>query len=260
MGPLTPNPETSQTSAGGNDIREATTSDDDRNVESQSRDCSASADPNDEASPADKPHWRRKIRRWFRVAFRITPAVTGVATLAVIIAQSVIYKGQWQVMQAQLELQGQALAQAKTIQQTSDRAWIVVKGIVLTNPIKAGEHAETYIIFTNAGKTPANNVHYSMWNGIDATGTPFNKLTRPAIEGTGSRAVLAPSADMPQHTKTMRQVSEDAAIGVMNGLYRLYVYGVIEYDDLAGHHSTDFCFSGRSVNEFYACADGNEAR
>lgn len=204
----------------------------------------------------------KRRRRWFRAALRVTPALTGIAMLAVIIAQAVIYNGQWRVMQEQLRLQGIALEQAKEIQRRSDRAWVAVHSVGLDRIVKPWENAFSTVNFVNAGKTPANNVRFEMWTGIDVPAKSFRELKRPTLAGMESQGVIPPvSVPDPQHIQT-NVITEALAKSIEGGFMHVYVYGTIQYDDDAGHHSTDFCFEAREATvktEYTACIDGNVA-
>jgi len=210
-----------------------------------------------------RPSKRKRLRMWLRkwqvVVELIVAVVLGLATIAVILWQAVIYRAQWIVMQDQFTLQQTALEQSRL----AERAWMVVKAASLKEVVKAGEYAQSNLLFVNAGRTPANNVHLHWWTGVEVPGQRVSALPKTTLEGYDSQAVLPPLVDSPQHITTKVRLNEDTIKLVSAGRYQVYVYGTVSYDDVVGHHTTDFCFTSKdaaTTTDYNTCIDGNVAK
>jgi hypothetical protein len=187
--------------------------------------------------------FRRWLKRWKILLQLLVPSIFSIAILLVVVWQAIIYKRQWEVMQKQL-------AQAKAIQESSDRAWIVVKGAALKKPIKVGERAAAKVLFTNTGKTPAQETVTLTWIVISKP-TPKEKLERTDISERSS-GTHAPGVEYEADIETQDALTREEVDALISDSYRLYVYGTISYDDVFGHHWTDdFCLFNRPAETTY---------
>jgi len=147
----------------------------------------------------------------------------------------------------------------KTSLQTTERAWITIKGVTLGKGMVAGEEIPLSAGFQNSGHSPALHVTVKHLVAISST-LPFEaKLNFPNSPPTQSLAVLGPDSKMMSH------VQHSVTIEDMNNLIAqkayLYSFGIIEYVDIFdANHWTTFCYRSKSLSDLnlVACSGWND--
>lgn len=190
------------------------------------------------------------------------------ALLIVAIAQVLIYYGQQQIMRAQLDamkeqatvLQGSleetrklvgqneraviaAEQGAQTAAQTmkvSQRAYVGVTKVTLNRPVRHFNEATIWIFIENKGLTPARNITIRSYRGY--SNITVDEFSYDPLPDLPSQAVLLPGS---KAEATMQTASFPEAFreSYFKQGHRLYIWGIIEYDDVFGdHHRTLFCY------------------
>jgi len=186
----------------------------------------------------------------------IVIAFSAFFTLVAICCQALIYFCQLKEMQkashaatkAAKAAEDSVILAEKT--RLDQRAWIGIKGAVLTKQIKPGERPAATVRFTNTGRTPAQRTKIRMWI-VMSKPTSNENLERPEISEVSS-GPLPVDAVYEANIEMRDALTQEQVDGLITDTYRLYVYGTIAYDDMFGRHWTDdFCFFNQPVGSTY---------
>jgi len=124
--------------------------------------------------------------------------------------------------------------------------------------VKEGEETSFGFIITNSGRTPAMNV---------IQGTSYISLLASAKfsprypGGTERAGVFQPNAKVWAITPTTGRWTKLQVDNLKNGVYALYLFGTISYDDVFGatHHTTICMELSKDLTGFFTCATYNKA-
>lgn len=179
---------------------------------------------------------------------RWTTIFTGVIAVATVI-YAVVSSCQLTVMRRQLENS-----------QLDQRAWV---GPVEAIIPKTGERPEPHlgVKIVNSGKTPARKVLAKISTQYLSAETEFAPSYKDdPVEPSVS--VIQPGMWINLFSRaTLGTMTSQEMDGVRAGRNRLYLYGLITYEDIFGRpHSTRFCLYLQSdLSGFNACSTYNDA-
>jgi hypothetical protein len=169
---------------------------------------------------------------------------------------------QGEIMREQLKLQGEQIQVVRTLQEQSDRPWVLVSSIELGTAPKVGAPIIVAVLFTNSGRTPANNVDAQTW--ITVTGEKdMGKFERPESRMLQSKSVVPPGAvtGIQKVSTTGPGATEVDVEAINTGKRSIFVYGRVSYDVPGGKGETDFCYQYLpSWSTFAAYREGNYAK
>ncbi|HMK56480.1 MAG TPA: hypothetical protein VK448_07585 [Dissulfurispiraceae bacterium] len=121
----------------------------------------------------------------------------------------------------------------------SERAWIGLDKLQLTNDLKAEENFEINYIVKNFGRAPALNVRKVFEWRIEPT-SKMDNFNIPKIPDNSEVTVILPNASATFHPfVNMSPISTEQFNNIMNGTDTLLVMSVFEYEDsFANKHIT----------------------
>ncbi len=201
----------------------------------------------------EKAYWERQIRlnKWLN-------GITAAGVVAAIVAFIPLII---QMRAAQITTQTaiEQLQMAKTSLQTTERAWVTVKGITLNSPMIAGQEPLAVAGLHNSGRSPALHMTVHHWLKIAPSLLPTDK---PELRRTpvASLAVLGPDSKVTSATKFLTVTMEEMS-NMRAGKAHLYSYGIIQYRDVFyADHWTRFCYRTRDLSDLnmVACPEWNE--
>jgi hypothetical protein len=150
------------------------------------------------------------------------------------------------------------------------RAWVTISASQLVSPLVVGERPVIVVTLVNSGKTPALNVVSS--GDADTVARGFSESEINSSLGTGhpgSKFVIGPGVTAKTMCNGLRLIADETEIDDLHAASsekgpRLYVRGVIAYDDIFGKpHRTTFCawINGRDLEgpTMHSCEFGNTA-
>jgi hypothetical protein len=154
-------------------------------------------------------------------------------------------------------------AEAATAALTSDRAWIVYSGANI-KPRNIGEPIRYTVKFTNSGKTPGLNV---MARHVVKIGRPdedigaFARVQETTHQSEPPENIIPLGYDQTCASPIATgNISQEMTNRITAGDAVVYVFGIINYDDVFGaHHVTRYCYAfDRSCHELNPCGKYNE--
>jgi len=141
------------------------------------------------------------------------------------------------------------------------RAYVAVTVFTMSNPPtrtdKNGRHVCGDVHVANSGRTPAVNTAIFRYATFGPKAQATIEAFKPPERTPPSGAMLGIVGDNYGTACTEKAVDTTTEQNLVNGTLPLYVYGVIEYDDIFGNpHQTGFC-SERVIDStaFIGCAD-----
>jgi hypothetical protein len=153
----------------------------------------------------------------------------------------------------------------QTSMRSDQRAWVGVKDI--RGLPQVGQSWEVVIIFHNSGKTFAQNISaYAFHEPVKRGGQPtFSYVHDRKLSG----GLISPGADYHVRLILTRSkngtgqpapLTQPLADDIDSGEHRVYVHGIINYDDVFGvHHWVSFCyFWDTETRGFGAYSDHND--
>lgn len=146
----------------------------------------------------------------------------------------------------------------KSSLQTTERAWITIKGSTIQRPLVAGENVPVMAGFYNSGHSPA--LHLTSKHFITVAPSLSLETMRKQFDvPTGSTGVIGPDT---KHTNTVEHfITVEDLSNLTAQRANLYSFGIIEYTDIFDtHHWTIFCYRSASLSELnlVACPSGND--
>jgi hypothetical protein len=130
----------------------------------------------------------------------------------------------------------------------AERAWVTATQFKFADHPRVGEIPRATIDFTNAGNSPAANVKLirfmTFTNGLyPQPGPELDRLPEIGSAERLSTGVIGPSGAIHTDIALGRAITEDEFKRIQTGASRLYVFGVLEYNDIFGKaRRTEFCF------------------
>jgi hypothetical protein len=178
-----------------------------------------------------------------------------IVTAFAVIAQAVIYRKQWAIMERQWRLSRHAMEYAEA-------AYVTVLQVQMTKKMILGEHAQTKILFGNFGNTPAFNLgthgHMdlkpigSQFTDQEALATGPGNVSKTILGGRGATTMQTFNSGMPLTPELLAVIEQHKLV--------VHVWGIVTYTDVFKRERwTRFCFSeiGNS-GEFESCPCGND--
>lgn len=167
---------------------------------------------------------------------------------------------QWEVTQLSLQ-------EAKLTREIENRAYVNIKSGSLVTALKAGERPSASIVIENAGHTPARHtVMRVMIESRDASAPEPEPMTAARLDGITtsqpqSITIVPPNNTLNMTVQSPTVLTEELINAVNQGRIRLYVWGIMEYDDVFGrHHKSQFCGAAKpGTIAFDNCGQGNDA-
>lgn len=166
---------------------------------------------------------------------------------------------QWEVTQLSLQ-------EAKLTREIENRAYVNIKSGSLVTALKAGEYPSVSLVVENGGHTPARRTAMRVFvESRDASapepdplpGVRFDQLDpgRPY-----SITIVPPNITLNTTVVGTTAMTEELINAINQRKIRLYVWGVMEYDDVFGrHHKSQFCGAVHpGTVAFDNCAQGND--
>lgn len=164
-----------------------------------------------------------------RTKFFTTNALS-VLVLDVIVIQAYIYSRQWEMMHDGLKETRRSIKVAKDDMVYSQRAWVMpeVMSISLRD-----EAAQFLLMIRNHGRSPANNVRV----GVVIEKSQLLPIPRDLRQGETTwvhvgTINLGPSLNNNLTIRSRINVTADELAAIKAKTLALYVYGLIEYDDV----------------------------
>lgn len=150
-------------------------------------------------------------------------------------------------------------------------AYIVAKGVGI-NDVILGTTPIVTIAFTNAGNTPATNVHFGgriafrdrpvfeeMPSEPDSAPAGMTFGYRNATED--ATVVIGPNVEVNSRITSPYPVDQQTMDLFNQRKLRLYVWGTVTYDDVFGfHHATQYCYGLLSGATLTPCGAYNTVR
>ena len=188
-------------------------------------------------------------------------AITALATAAIVVLTTfyVSYsKKQWEALIESNRINRNVMA-------IDQRAWLTVRAVTLTHPLKLGEKPSAAIEIINSGKSPA--IEARVAGTALSRRTLTEALAGPNVLGEpDSRAIVGPNVTLTVILDTSEAVATQGQIdAITSGQGTFYATGTIFYDDIfKTAHWTKFCFkmgsmetTGSEKTSWAACARGN---
>ena len=138
------------------------------------------------------------------------------------------------------DLSRRSLEQIERNTHLDQRAWVTVRGAILTKQLATGEKVVVKLEIINSGKTPALETETA---GVvsERPDTPRVDPTLPAT--VSSRGVVGPGVVVTTEFESKVPITKDDIDWIQMGLNYIYVNGLIIYNDVFGQkHRTEFCF------------------
>jgi hypothetical protein len=130
---------------------------------------------------------------------------------------------QWNIMRSSMILE--------------QRAWIGITTLSVVQ-FEVGKPIITQIGFKNTGKTPAKKVTISSVGEAVKSDSPpyFTKEEKDGLEE--SKGIVTPQQEIGVIFNDSRQIplSDIGFKGIISDIARLYMHGIVKYDDIFGHH------------------------
>jgi len=195
-------------------------------------------------------------------------ALVAFATLLVVGAYTYVAHGQWEEMRKAANFASRSANAAevsntttRTALEVGERAYVGDKGIKISGKVAPSDQPTVVVDILNGGRTPALNLVSAV--SMTYSLKPMKKFERADTTGA-SRSTLLPGADTWSNgVTTKRLLLTEEAQALDNKTAWLYVYGVIEYDDVFGKHwESTFCYFyvPKSPSVFSNCPYGNSIR
>jgi hypothetical protein len=145
------------------------------------------------------------------------------------------------------------------ISRAANRAFVIVQSSDLT-VFEIGKKTEALVAFTNSGKVPATNVriygHIQLRDSPLAPDMPGAKdigeePSQDIMPANGGSALMPISSGL-ELTPHLRELID-------KGTHRIYVWGIVTYEDMFGPHWTKFCMIqyGKTM-KLEMCTNNNE--
>jgi hypothetical protein len=152
------------------------------------------------------------------------------------------------------------LCMLKSTHETSERAWITIRGVTLEKNIVGGQEAHVVAGLKNSGHSPALRVGVKNFVTV-APSLPLEQMQEFINRGDpiGSFAVIGPDTKPTNDVRHLVMQDEISEMIAKKG--NLYSFGVVEYRDIFGNdHWTTFCYRTVSITELnlVACKTGND--
>jgi hypothetical protein len=122
------------------------------------------------------------------------------------------------------------------------RAWL--GAVEMREPVDmaVGKVAKFGVLITNTGKTPAVNFTSQMVVRAFGRAEKFEAIYPQPPTGIHSNSVIQPAMKIELWSPIKRALLQSDIDSLKNGEYVLYIYGVLNYDDIfKRHHWTHFC-------------------
>jgi len=175
-----------------------------------------------------------------------------------IIAQIVIYRKQWRVMERQSKLMHEGLNETRKIIAHNDRfsrinsrAYVFIDTAKLEAPISSGKFPCAKIVLKNSGKSPAYS-HRVRVEQAFLTGEALEKAQQgimPKMRGLNKKGLGIIGAGHVTTLHLVRDVyktAEDEELAI-SGKSIFYIWGLICYSDIFGkEHSSKFSLYARN--------------
>ncbi len=221
----------------------------------------------DQWQSEQKSYWERQIRIseqqtrisiWLNGITLSAAAAAGV-TLYFLSVQTSDLSVQTNIAKTTAQTAIDQLGMMKTSLQTTERAWVTVKGITLENLMVAGQEPVAVAGFYNSGHSPALQLtlhhFHQIVPGLAAKDKPdFRRIADESL------AVVGPKSKM-MSTKKYLSVTMEEMSNMAAGRAHLYSYGLIQYRDIFNtDHWTMFCYRSRDLSDrnLVACSEWNE--
>jgi hypothetical protein len=169
-----------------------------------------------------------------------------------IIAQIVIYRKQWRVMERQSNLMDESLTETRRIiaqnerfARINSRAYVFIDTSALDAPINSGKFPLPRIFLKNTGKTPAYN-HRGRYQQAFLTGESNEKARKgimPALRPLDKKGlgIIGAGQFVTLHLERDTWKSPEEEEAAMTGKSTFHIWGVIRYSDIFGkEHSSKF--------------------
>ncbi len=198
-------------------------------------------------------HWRNEQKRHWERQICAAISANWITKIGAAIAILALGAVAWQSNTAYQQL----LLTDRTLK-LSERAWVIIAGISLKEPVGVSQKAIAVAGFKISGHSPALEMsvkhQITVSPMIPMVDIPF--LSKIQV---GSIAVYGPDTkplSTVEHPMTNNEFGE-----LIAGRSHIYSYGLIEYADIFGQrHWTSFCYRTVSLAELnmVACPRGNE--
>jgi hypothetical protein len=236
------------------------------------------AEPTHESPKNKRERFRKWLQHWNVVFQLIVPSLFSLAVIIVIAIQALIYNKQLTQMKRATRAATKAAKASKESSDTAkksidfaresarldQRAWVTTTTSQLAKPLVIGEKPLVTVSIINSGKTPALNVITGGDADISEELSDVN-FNMPIIR-IKSKFVLGPGVTGKTTCEGLNPVVDQTEIDdLKNGQrLRLYVRGVITYDDVFGRsHQTTFCawINGKDLEgpTMHSCGFGNKS-
>jgi hypothetical protein len=128
--------------------------------------------------------------------------------------------------------------------EVSNRAWVGIKEATLTKELQAGERPSAIVMYVNKGNTPALRVKVRANMGFTDRQPSEPMANLPGVMEESVGVFLPESDKVGTPVMSTEAMPEDFLRQVNEGKKRLYVWGVIEYEDVFGNaHTTRYCLT-----------------
>jgi hypothetical protein len=188
-----------------------------------------------------------------RVKF-FTVNLLSLLVLAAIAVQAYIYRKQWEVMQGQLGVMRETIAENRRNFYVIERAYVSISHIQFTDNPETEQMRTIQIEIINGGRTPAWDVRMRVRVSVE---DPTSDKSRPYVktadhvETRSIPRVLLPSKTEPVIIKPDITVSESMSLEVMD-LSGIFVRGEIYFTDISEkEQALPFCFVWKPKTPFF---------